>query len=116
VSELVGLQEIHDQIDRAGVRLIALSVDQPEQSRGVVEGRGLSFPILADVDRTVTAAYGLLHKGGGPGGSDIAIPAHLLIDRDGGIVWRHVARRIQDRPDPQQDLDAVRRLSAPGRV
>ena len=90
--------------------MMAVSVDTPDQSRRVVTARGLNFPILADTDRKIITQYGLVHKGGGPGGSDVAIPAHVLIDRDGTIAWRRASRRVQDRPDPETDLTAIRAL------
>jgi peroxiredoxin len=52
-----------------------------------------------------------VHEGGGPGGSDIAIPAQILIDRDGNLVWRFISKRIQDRLHPDEVLAAVRRMA-----
>lgn len=97
-------------MQRRGGRLIAVSVDKPEDSARVVEQKKLPFSILADVDRKVITAYGLVHKGGGPHHEDIAIPAHLLIARGGSIAWRHLPRRIQDRPYPATVLDEIRKL------
>jgi len=85
-------------------------VDEPADSRALVAKLGLPFRILADVPREVVRRYDLLHPGGGPGGSDIAIPALLLVRPDGRIAWRHVAHRAQDRADPDEVLQAVRAL------
>jgi hypothetical protein len=38
------------------------------------------------------------------------VPAQLLVGRDGRIAWRHVARRITDRPRPETALQALARL------
>jgi peroxiredoxin Q/BCP len=92
-----------------GGRLLAVAVDSPQQSRRVVEGNDLPFPILCDTEREVVRAYGLLHEDGGQTG-DIAIPAHILIDRGGRIVWRRLSDKVQDRPDPQEVLQQVERL------
>lgn len=110
VSELVGLREVSDELTRRGGRVLTISVDRPEDSARVVKGRNLPFQILSDVDRKVITDYGLVHKGGGPKGADVAIPAHVLIDRGGRIAWRHVAHRIQDRPYPATILDEIRKL------
>lgn len=85
-------------------------MDAPDESRRVVRALGLSFPILSDADAAVIRAYGLVHEGGGPHGEAIAVPAQLLVDRDGAIVWRHVARRITDRPSPERVLEALEQL------
>jgi len=87
-----------------------VAVDPPEAARAVVEEEGLPFPILCDTDRRVVEAYGVLHPGAGPGGSDVAIPSHFLVRRDGTVAWRFFAERIQDRPSPERVLEAVAAL------
>ncbi|MCG3128782.1 MAG: hypothetical protein CHACPFDD_03674 [Phycisphaerae bacterium] len=70
----------------------------------------LPFPILSDTERHVIRAFGVLHAGGAPNGGDIAIPSHFLIDRDGRIVWRFIATRVQNRPDPAELIGRIRAL------
>jgi len=88
-------------------------VDSPALNAGVVDRFGLDFSILSDADRVAIAEYGVVHKGGGPDGGDIAIPAQFLIDEGGRIVWRRVAGRIQDRPNPSDVVSTVTRLLPP---
>lgn len=102
VSELRGLSRSYDDLQAAGVRVVAVSVDPPRHSRQAVERLELRFPILSDGEKSVIREYGVVHRGGGPDSEDIAIPAHFLIDRQGRIVWRRIAGRIQDRPDPKE--------------
>ena len=87
--------------------LLAISVDAPQDSQRVVQDLALPFRILSDSGRAVIRAYGLMHENGGPEGETIAVPAQLLVDRDGTIVWRHVARRITDRAHPARTLEAL---------
>ena len=47
------------------------------------EHRGLSFPLLADVDNAVFKAYGL--------GSVLNRRAVFVVDGDGRIAWQHVS-------------------------
>jgi peroxiredoxin len=101
---------VAEELKRRGGHLIAISVDPPEVARAVVKRNRLSFPVLCDTRREVIRALGLLHPGGGPGGADIPIPAHLLLAGDGRIVWRRAASRNQDRPDPEAVLAVIRRL------
>ena len=102
---------MNKELNRTGGRLLAVAVDPPQDAARVVESAGLEFPILCNTRREVVRAYGLMHKGGGLDGSDIAIPAHLLIDRDGRIISRYVSRRIQDRLHPDDVLATVKRLT-----
>jgi peroxiredoxin len=46
----------------------------------------------------------------GPDGGDIAIPAHVLIDRNGQIVSTYVSQRIQTRLHPDVTLARIKRL------
>jgi peroxiredoxin len=110
VTELVGLRDVAEEIGRHGGRLIAVSVDRPEDSARVVSQHHLPFHIVSDVDRKVIAQYGLVHHGGGPKKEDVAIPAHMLIDRGGRIAWRHIAKRILDRPYPSTILNEIQKL------
>lgn len=98
------------ELTRQGGQLWAVAVDPPDQARKVAEKIGLGFDILCDTDRQLINAFGLVHRGGGLDGGDIAVPAHVLIDQTGRIAWRHVARKIQDRPDPKDDLLAIKEL------
>lgn len=75
----------------------------------MVERAGLPFPILADEQGVVLDRLGLVHEGGGPDGGDIALPAQVLIDSDGQLLWIYVAERIQNRLSPDQALDEARR-------
>ena len=108
MSELRGLGEVNAELQRQGGRLLAVAVDQPAQARRVVQRNNLDFAILCDTDRSIAQAYGVLHQDAGPGGLGIALPANILIDRTGRIVWKRVATRIQDRPHPNEGLQAVR--------
>ncbi|HUU82423.1 MAG TPA: redoxin domain-containing protein [Phycisphaerae bacterium] len=110
MAELRGLGEVNTELKEQGGRLLAIAVDPPERARQVVEGNGLEFSILCDTERRVIGDYGLVHAGGGPEGTDIALPAHLLVDTDGRVVWRFVSRRVEDRVHPDDVLEAVRSL------
>lgn len=101
-------------MNRRGGRLLAISVDPPEKSREVVKKRSLGFHILADVDRKLISAFGLVHSGMGPGGSDVAMPAQLLFDKGGRIAWRRASRRVQDRAPHDEILAAIHTLDKGG--
>lgn len=97
-------------MERIGGRVLAISTDAPADSARVVQRNRLGFSILSDKDGTAMEAYGVKHAGGGPDGSDIAIPSYFLINRDGVIVWRRVSQRVQDRPSPDEAIAEIRRL------
>jgi peroxiredoxin len=108
MAELRGLGGIHDELRDLGVRIAAISVDPPAKSKEVARRTSAPFPLLADAQGVVTRAYGLLHEGGGLRGEDIALPAHVLIDPDGKVLWRFVSHRIQQRLGPTEVLRVVK--------
>lgn len=82
--------------------MFAICTDAPADSKRVVDKYKLNFSILSDDTGDVIRKYGLFHVGGSPKGGDIAVPAHVLIDRSGQIVWKRRSDKIQDRPDPAE--------------
>ena len=100
VSELVQLHDAADAIHARGGRMLAITTDAPSDCKRVVEKYNLNFSILSDEKAEVLRKYGLVHAGQGPKGQDIAVPAHVLIDRSGKIVWKRRSEKVQDRPDP----------------
>ncbi len=113
MSELRGLGDINTLLEEQGGRLFAIAVDAPQEANRVVERNGLDFPVLCDTERKVIDDYGLVHKGGGPDGTDIAVPANILIDKGGRIAWRYVASRVKDRLAPDTVAQAIRSLAKP---
>ena len=89
-----------------GIRLTAISVDPPHINRQHRQKLGLSFPILSDHARDTIRRYNLLHTGGGPGGSDIALPAEILIDSTGTIRWINLTQSATVRITPEKVLAA----------
>ena len=106
--ELRGLGAINDELSQLGVKLVAVSVDPPERSRALAERLRLPYPILSDASGDLIGPLGLWHRGGGPGGSDIALPAQVLIDRNHRVRWKHTAERIHDRLPADRVLATVR--------
>ena len=88
--------------------MFAASVDAPDKARDVMTKAKLAFPVLADESRAATQAFGVLHAQGSPEGKDVPIPSMFLINRDGKIIWQRVAKAVQDRPDPEDVIVAIR--------
>ena len=87
---------------------MAISVDPPDVSRDWCKKIGYTYPFLSDADTAVIQRYGILHKGAGMGGHDIARPAEFLLDRDGIVRWRNLTEDLKVRARPEQMLEAAR--------
>lgn len=107
MSELQGLQSRIQDIRGTGAELVAISVDSVDENRRVVNKLDLGFPILSDPDATAITDYGLLHSGGGIGGTNIARPATLLIGPDGVVRWRQLTDNWRVRVRPEQVIEAI---------
>jgi len=66
------------------------------------------FDILSDPGSQVIRSYGLVHRGAGMDGQDIALDTTLLVDVDGRERWRHVSQTLLDVPTPEEILTRIR--------
>jgi peroxiredoxin len=85
-------------------------VDPPQTSADLCRRAGYSFTFLSDSNREVTRSYNLLHRGGGPEGTDIARPAEFLVDSTGVIRWVNFAEDIRVRARAQEMLAAAKSI------
>ena len=92
------------------MRPVAISVDAPEVSRNLAGKAGYTFPILSDPQTETIRRYNLLHKGGGPEGSDIARPAEFLVDSSGTVRWENFTEDIRVRAKADQMLAVVKAI------
>ena len=93
---------------------MAISADPPETTREHLSKTGWTYPFLSDADAAVIRRYGLLHKGAGVGGKDIARPAELLIDPNGTVRWINLTGDFRVRARPEEVLQAFDKLSRGG--
>jgi peroxiredoxin len=85
-------------------------VDTPEVSRNLASKTGYTFPILSDPEAETIRRYSLLHKAGGPEGSDIARPAEFLVDSSGTVRWTNFTEDIRIRAKADEMLAAAKAL------
>lgn len=95
------MQSRIDDIRAAGAEVLAITVDSVEDNGDLAKRIGLDFPVLSDSEIRVIGDYGVLHRSGGMGGTDIARPAIFVIDGEGRVVWRDLTEnwRIRLRPE-----------------
>jgi alkyl hydroperoxide reductase subunit AhpC len=66
-TELGYTAKLKPEFDKRGVKVIGLSVDKldnhPQWAKDIEEtqGEALNFPLVADADRSVASAYGMIH-------------------------------------------------------
>src|SRR5574341_1953489 len=104
------MQKSLEKFHEAGIRLVAISVDTPEQSRQLAQQTGYTFTLLSDQKRETITRYDLVHKGGGEHGEDISRPAEFLLDPSGTVRWRMLTANYWKRATPDQVLEAAKYL------
>ncbi len=80
---------------------MAVAADKVADAKKVHDQNDLPFDILSDPDADVIELYGLLFRE--PFRKlNIALPANVLIDSSGTVVWMRVSDAVQDRVDPAE--------------
>ena len=98
------------ELERRGVRPVAISVDSPEESAALCKKSGYTYTFLSDPKAEVIRRYDLLHQSAGVDGKDIARPAEFLLDSSGVVRWLNLTEDIRVRATPEQVLEATRLL------
>ena len=75
--------------DERGVTVFAVSVDVPENSVPWAEKKGLTMPLGSDPDMKLIRQFGLVN----PDVPDLALHAVYIVDKEGEVFYRKIARR-----------------------
>ncbi|MCC2608606.1 peroxiredoxin-like family protein [Neorhizobium petrolearium] len=128
--ELQALQEALPQFQELGASLVAISPQNPANSRKSVRQNNLAFPILSDPHNDVAAAFGLrfemqdylieLYKSlkndlpafNGDPSWTLPMPARYAVGQDGVILYAEVNPDYTRRPEPEDMLPALRRAAS----
>ena len=97
-------------MEELGVRVLAVSVDPPEVSARFRKGLAADFTFLSDVKGELLGRLGLLHRGG-YGGRDVAVPAAMLVDKQGIVRWVYKPELGHLRMRPEDVFGAMERLT-----
>jgi peroxiredoxin len=101
---LRSFQQRLPDFEARGIRVVAISVDAQAITQRHCQKMGFTYPFLSDPKAEVIRRYDLLHRGGGPGHTDIARPAEFLIDSSRTIRWVNLTENAAVRARPEQVL------------
>ena len=126
--ELKALQNVNNEIEALGARLVAISPQVPDESLSTADKNELEFEVLSDTNSEVADQYGLtfsLDEALRPiyrnWGADVAavnddpdcklpLPATYVISREGKIVHAFVEEDYTERLEPDEILDSLRNI------
>ena len=110
-SELRGIEKNMNKFNEAGIRVVGISVDTPEETRKyMLQQAGYTFTFLSDPKLEAIRRYDLVHAEEIASGADIARPAEFLIDPSGTVRWRMVTENFFKHALPEQLLEAAKAL------
>lgn len=128
--ELQALEEALPQFAALGASVVAISPQNPVNSRKSVRQNQLSFPILTDTKNDIAAAFGLrftlpdylieLYKNlkndlpsfNNDPAWTLPMPARYVIGQDGTILYSEVNPDYTHRPEPSDMLPVLREAKA----
>jgi peroxiredoxin len=112
----------HEQLSEAGLTVYAGSVDAPAEAAPLQELVGDRITILCDVPTAFLDAIGVCDRRGAPWydrflygaeRGEISMPAALVIDGAGRIVYAYRSRRIDERAQPAAIAASLRAPADP---
>jgi len=107
---LRSIEENLGELQRQGIRPVAISVDSPEESAKLCKKAGYTYTFLSDPKAEVIRNYDLLHAKAGENGQDIARPAEFLLDSSGVVRWRNLTEDFRVRATGEDVLKAAKGL------
>lgn len=125
--QLHALAQAAPRFEAAGVRIVAISVDKPQEAAGTQAGWEIPFPVLSDPDLAAHGAFGVvsrvdadtqsryrkmgidLERASGRTDGAVAVPSMFLV-KDGAVAWAHADPDYRVRPTPGQVLTALAAL------
>ena len=86
---------------------MGISGDSPPCHHAFVEARGIAFPLLSDMHRTVMRAYGVHDED-----RNVAFRSTFIVDRDGILRWGQAGDRqmVRDGREVLRVLDLIGKL------
>ncbi len=96
-QEMPAMERLYRALPRDRFELVAISIDdEPGKVGEFVERYSLTFPILLDPDKQVSARY-----------QTMGVPESLLVDGSGRIVERYVGPREWDAPEYVERIETL---------
>ncbi len=110
MTQLVELQEALPRFAEAGIRLYAISYDEPDALADFARNHGITYPLLSDQGSEVIRAFGILnhfvtedqvpYHG-------IPFPGTYLLDTDGVVTAKAFHRSLAQRESAEGLIDAA---------
>jgi peroxiredoxin len=115
VADLRAWNERREELRSLGLELVAVSHDSVDELRRLQRRHDLDMILVGDPGLAIIRRYNLQNRNFTPKRGpfrDMAIPATILVDADGKVLWMEQASDFRARARPDQVLAAVRAVLA----
>jgi peroxiredoxin len=103
LSQLGGLENDRAKFEEKGVQIIAIAVQSERDAATTEQLTRAQYPILADNDHAATEAYGVYNLL--PDDNGEATPAVFIINQDGQVIWKSIAKDGSERVPSETILE-----------
>ena len=128
---LRNLQKNLTQIKAAGGNLVAVSVENPDNSLSVAKKNELDFTVLSDPNLTVAGKFGIVYqlpketdelykshgldvaKHNGMERAELPISATYVVNRKGEIVYAYLEPDYKKRAAPEVIIETLQKIKSP---
>lgn len=90
--------------EKAGIKVVAISVDAIEDSVTFANKLSITFPLLFDEGLKAALAYGVAMDG-----DEIAVPSVFIVNTRRQIVFEYVGESVVDRPGVGRLLEEAKK-------
>jgi peroxiredoxin len=110
MTQLVELQEALPKFEAAGIKLYAVSYDDPEALADFADSHGITYPLLSDEGSKVIRSLGIQNhfvtKDQIPY-HGIPFPGTYLVDESGNVVEKYFSRNLASRESAESVIDGA---------
>ncbi len=116
MKQLIQLQQHRAGFDAAGLGLVAITYDDPQTQQRFIDKRGITIPLLSDIDAISFKTLGILNREYQPGDEHYGIPypGVIIVDRHGKVAGKLFVEAYSSRVDAASTLAYARRVLGSG--
>jgi peroxiredoxin len=110
MRQMIQLQAHKAAFDAAGIGLVGITYDPPDEQQAFIDRFGITIPVLSDRDALSFKTLGILNEQYRPGDVQFGIPhpGMIVIDRDGKVAGKLFLEAYSKRVDARAALDFAR--------
>lgn len=110
-AELCSIRDNYAMYNSLNAQVLGLSVDSLFTLKKFAEEQNLSFPLLSDFNKEVSAAYDSLYETFGFDMKGVSKRSAFVIDKEGVVQYAEVLEKASEQPDFGKIKETLERLN-----